>query len=214
MAEIILDSQSAPETPASGKLAIYPESSLRFLSARDENGYVHKLNRRTNFSTVAQSFVGTIGTYIVGSKFSVSPEFLSLTAVFKWRISLTKTAAGSGASTFALRLGPFGTISDISIVSVTKQSGTAAIDEAWIDLFAVQRLIPPGTQQTRAFSFALRLVHNLNTTGHATVPFLSAQTTSAVFNEVLVNQIIGLSFTQGPSDATTMQMVQSEAYNV
>jgi hypothetical protein len=219
MAEIVIDTQSVPATPAANKVAIYSDSgtplvNTNFLSTVDEGGFKHKSNRRTNFSTTSQSISAAVETYITGSRLALGPQFLSLDASFKWRFTMTKTAAGVAATTFFVKWGMYGTTSDLALCSFTKPAGTAAIDEAWCDIYVTQRLGASGGQFRGTSGFFL-MTHNLNATGHAVIPFVVARGgAGGNVDQTYPSSFIGVTITTGAADAITIQMVQSEAINV
>jgi hypothetical protein len=219
MAEIVLDAQSTPSTPAANKVVFSPFSGQRlentnFLESRDEGAFRHKANRRTNFSTTSQSIPTAVETYITGSQLALSPQFLSLSAAFRWRFTMTKTAAGTAASTIFVKWGAYGTTTDIAMMSFTKPVGTAAVDGAWVDIYATQRLGASGGQFRSMNGFCL-VSHNLNATGHMTIPFAVLRGGAGLNTDLTYpNTFLGVTLTTGASDVVTIQMVQAEGWNI
>jgi len=210
MAEIVVDAQRRPATPSAGKVVIYPELPQTFLTTRDEAGFAHSISRRYNFSTTSQSPAASTAVYITGAQIDLTDTPpIKLGALFKWRLSMTKTAAGTATSTFAVVVGESGNSTDPAMLSFTKPAGTAAVDEAWVDIFVTLF----NNNQTTNFSRGVfRMSHNLNSTGHATIPFVSVGQFNGNFNwRSLSPLFFGLTINSGVGDVLTFQMVQAEA---
>jgi hypothetical protein len=163
----------------------------------------------TNYSTAAQTPAATTRTYILGSSVYL-PGKLKIGTTFRWRFNITKTAAGTAASTFDIAFGTAGTTADTAQVSFTKPVGTAVIDEGWIEITAVVRG-PLSASGVVAGEFIMH--HNLAGTGHATIPLVVVNTISGTF-DVTVPTYIGICITSGTADAITIQMVTAEACNI
>lgn len=209
MADILIDVQSSPSTPAAGQAVAYIDSQTKMLSIKDDAGYVRTFGR-TNFSTTSQALVATTRTYVTGSALAVPTGKMQIGTCFRWRLNITKTAAGTATSAYAICFGTAGTIADTDRVSFTKPVGTAAIDEGVIEINCIIRSIGAAGVAVGEF----QLTHNLSATGHATIPCVAVNTVSAGFDMTLANLIAGLTATTGASDAITIQMVVAEAWNL
>jgi hypothetical protein len=196
-------------TPGSGVESAFIDSTAKVLAVKDDIGFVKSLGR-TNASVASQAPAAATRTYIAGSAIAVPAHKLQATTMFRWRLNLTKTAAGVAASTFDIAVGIAGTVSDTARVSFTKPAGTAAIDEAWIDIIASVRSIGVAGVMVGQFILA----HNGNTVGHATIPLVVLNTVGAGFDMTVASLIVGLCVTTGAADAVTIQHVQAEALNL
>lgn len=163
----------------------------------------------TNYSTIAQTPAATTRTYVLGSSIYL-PNKLKIGTTFRWRFNITKTAAGTAASTFDIAFGTAGTTADTAQVSFTKPAGTAVVDEGWVDIYAVVRG-PLSASGVVAGEFMM--THNLQITGHAIIPVVVVTTISSTF-DVTVPTYIGICITSGASDAITIQLVTAEAINI
>lgn len=163
-----------------------------------------------NFSTGNQTPAAATRTYITGSALAIPVGKLRVGSCFRWTFNMTKTAAGTAASTFDICVGTTATITDTARVSFTKPAGTAVVDEATVTVNAVVRSIGVAGIMVGQFS----LIHNLVATGHATIPCVSVNTISSGFDTTVANLIVGLCITSGASDAITIKLVQSEAWNL
>ena len=170
------------------------------------------LNLSNQSATAQGPIAGGTNTYIAGSNIAIPAAGLRVGTRFRWKISLTKTAAGSASGTFAVVLGTTGTVSDAAILSFTKPAGTAAADEGFIDIDVIVRG-PLGASCIATGEF--RLVHNLAATGHAQIPCVVVNTVSSTFSSVwAAGQTIGVTTNGGASDAITIQQVSAEPYNL
>lgn len=168
-------------------------------------------NPLNNFSVVAQAIAATTRTYIAGSNITVPADGFRIGTIIKWRITMTKTAAGSAASTFDIAFGTNGTTADTARVSFTKLAGTAVVDEALVEIEMVVR--GPITA-TGVVSGHFKLSHNLNATGHATISNVNVHTISAGFDLTVASTIVGICITTGASDAITIEQVITESANL
>lgn len=163
-----------------------------------------------NASTSAQTPAAATLTYLTGSALAIPPgNPLRVGSRFRWQFSMTKTAAGTAASTIAIVFGTAGTTADTARVSFTKPAGTAAADEAWFDIDCTVKAV---SNTVGVFVGTMRMGHNLENTGHAVIPFVVVTTVSGSFDNIVDNAIVGLVITSGASDAITIQQMNAEAW--
>jgi hypothetical protein len=211
MSQVIFNERSAPSNPSASKVALYADNTANpLVRQRDDNGNDFALMGVKNYSTAAQSPAAATRTYITGTALAIPANKLQVGSCFRWRFNMTKTGAGTATSTFDICVGTAGTTADTARVSFTKPAGTGVIDEAWVDIYAVVRSI--GASGVMVGEFVM--VHNLSATGHAVIPAVVVNTVSAGFDMTTANLIVGVCITSGASDAITIQIVQSEAWNV
>lgn len=171
-------------------------------SANVQRGY-------NNFSTAGDTPAATTRTYLTGSAITITAGQIIVGTVFRWRFAMTKTAAGSAASTIDIAFGVTGTTTDAAQVSFTKPAGTAAADEGWVEVQAIVKT--NGASGVVVGTF--RMIHNLAATGHMVIPCAVVTTTSSTFNTLLPTNI-GLCITTGASDAITVSQCSAEAVNL
>lgn len=201
--------EAAPAAPPASKVRVVANSTSKRLQTVDENGFRRTLGF-VNFSTVAQSPAATTRTYLAGSTIAIPAGALQVGTIFRWTFDLTKTGAGSAASTFDIAFGTAGTTADTARVSFTKPAGTAVIDAGQVVITAVVRG-PVGASGIVAGHFNMQ--HNLQITGHATIPCVDVTTVSAAF-DITTPTNIGICITSGASDAVTTELVLAEAWNL
>jgi hypothetical protein len=210
MADINLDVESPPLTPAAGTAIAYFDSITKILSQKDDGGFIRSLGP-SNFSTVSQAPVAATRTYIAGSALTIPGGKLQIGSCFRWRFSLTKTAAGLAASTIDVAVGTTGTTTDTARVSFTKPAGTAVVDEGWAEIYVICR---GPLSASGVFAGEFILSHNGNTVGHAIIPVVVVNTISGTFDVTVAGLVVGVCITTGASDAITIQLVQAEAWNL
>lgn len=172
---------------------------------------VTSLDYPNNASVVDQTINAAASALLVGSTLPIPSGKLRIGTVLRWRIGLSKTAAGAAANVFIVRLGTAGTIADAAILTFTLPVGTAVIDTGDIDIAVTIRgpLSASCVAQGR-----LTLVHNLSATGLATTPCVVLNALSTTFNATATSLIASLSCTTAASTVLTFQQVQAEAVNV
>lgn len=208
MADLLLDVQSNPVTPSAGQSVVYVNTTTKALAYKNDAGLVRSLGI-VNFSTANQSFTASTRTYITGSQIAIPAGVMQVGTIFRWTLDLTKTAAGTAASTFDIAFGTAGTTADTARVSFTKPAGTAVADEGTIQITCVIRSI--GATGVAVGQF--HMTHNLSATGHATIPAVDVNTVSAGFDMTTVSSI-GLCITSGAADVVNTQLIVAEAWNV
>ena len=199
MADLLLDVQSVPTTPSAGQAVIYVDTTSKLFSVKNDAGVVSSIGGY-NYSVAAQTPAAATRTYITGSALTLSSEKLQVGTRLSWCFNLTKTAAGTAASTFDIAFGTTGTTADTARVSFTKPAGTAVADEAWVTIDCVIRTIGATGVAVGTFS----LMHNLENTGHAIIPCVVVTTVSAGF-DMTTATVVGVCITSGASDAITIE---------
>lgn len=210
MAELDLTNiaSTSISTPAAGVTAIFVDTDKK-LKGKDDAGFI-TTGGITNFSVTSQAPAASTRTYITGSKVTVPSGKLQVGTMIRWSFNMTKTAAGISASTFDIAVGTAGTTADTARLSFTKPAGTGVVDEAWCEIVAVVRTIGA----TGVISGEFWMIHNLQITGHATIPCVCVNTISAGFDMTVANLFVGLCITTGALDAITIQQVTTEVWNL
>ena len=198
-------------TPASGVTATFVDNSDKRLKTKDDTGKVTSVVEINNFSTVAQTPAAATRTYIVGSNITIPSGKMQIGTMFRWSFNMTKTAAGTAASTFDIAVGTAGSTADTARVSFTKPAGLATADEGWVEIAAIVR---GPLSASGIMTGEFMMYHNGNTTGHAVIPVVVVNTVSGAFDVTVASSIVGLCITSGLADAITIQQVTTEAFNI
>lgn len=210
MAFLKLATQSPPATPASGSASIFVDSISKGLVVKNDAGFSR--GTVTNFSSAQQVLAAATLTYITGSALAITSGKMQIGTCFRWSFDITKTAAGTASSTYAIVVGTAGTTADTARVSFTKPAGTAAADVARVTINAVCRG-PLSASGIMVGNF--QLVKNAaEAAGHCTTPSVNLTTVSGAFDVTTASLIVGLVVTTGASDAITIEYVQAEAWNL
>lgn len=129
MADILIDNQSAPTTPSSGKSVIWIDSTTKKLVQTDDGGTHRGGTLSTNHATAQQTGFAA-DTYVTGSNITIPAFGMQVGQLYQWVIGVEKTAAGTGAITMTVRTGTAGTTSDTSraaLAQTVAQTATASV---------------------------------------------------------------------------------------
>lgn len=203
---------SAITPPSSSFITLYFDSATSRMSWKDVNaiGSMIAISRIGAVSVADQVVNAATLTLITGSVIPVPAQGFSAGLSFRWKIGMTKSAAGIAARTFFVRIGTAGTIADTAVATFTNAAvGTAAIDQATMEVELTVRTI--GAAAT-AIAYCT-LFHNGNTVGFLTVPLAVTPGTMATWNSTTAGQFVSLSVTTGASEVITVQECISECLN-
>lgn len=130
MADILIDNQSLPTTPSTGKSVLYVDSTTKKSAQLDDAGAVHGMPLSRSYSTASQGPGFAVDTYVTSSGILVPSCGIQAGSVFRWYITLSKTAAGTAATVLTFRLGAAQTTADTSLLALTATvAQSAAVDE-------------------------------------------------------------------------------------
>lgn len=165
----------------------------------------------SNQSVADQTINAATTAYLVGSNIVVPASKVRVGTIFKWKLSLSKTGAGTAANTFDVRVGTAGTTADASRLAFTTGTATAVIDQGQIDIMVTVRNI---TNAAGSLQGIFNLSHELASTGLHNKATRVQHVTSAAVDLAAANLIFGLSCTTGASTVLTFQQVFAEAKNL
>jgi hypothetical protein len=213
--QLVLDSLNTaadPTTTING--AMYYNTNQNVFRCRENGIWKNCIDPPSNASTADQSPAAATLTYLTGSSINIPQGGVRVGSQFVWRMSVSKTAAGTLAPTFAVVFGTNGTTADTARASFTLPVETATIDAAQITVICTVRSV----STTATISCNLQLVHNdANATGFvgtATSGSIVLSTTSATFDDTIASSIIGLTVNSNTANLFTFQQVQAQAINL
>ena len=152
-------------------------------------------------STAGQLITSTTtNTAITGSIMAIPPQGIQLGSVLRWTIICGKSAAGTAARTFAIKVGTTSTSSDTTIQSFSSAAGTGVADTAFITIvFTINATgtIANGTA-------ILYLNHVLAATGFATTASQTIVGVPTSFNATTQQLFISLSLLPGTAEIITV----------
>lgn len=210
MGVLKLADESSVATPAAGINAIYGDTTvLPVVRLVDDAGNDTQISPIITASAAGQSPTAAVRTLITGSTVTVPAIKLKVGAVYRCRFAMTKTAAGVATSTIDVAVGTTGSTADAARLSFTKPAGTAAADEAWVELFVVVKAIGA----TGVVTGTVHIDHQLATTGHMAQQTAVITATSATFDTTTAGLKISVCLTSGASDAITITHCCAELLN-
>jgi hypothetical protein len=212
MADIIIDNQAVPATPAAGKTILFSETTAKRLTYREDSGRYHTLSGCIRNWNTADVTANAADTYVTGSNLTVPVGLLmQVGTACRWRIAMTKTGAGVAAPVWIIRVGTAGTTADAARVTFTQVAlQTAVIDAGVVDITAILRNVGAAG----VMAGVLTMNHVLAATGFSTLTMNVQQVTSAGFDTTVANSIVGLSVNPGAAGVWTLQVVDSEMVNI
>jgi hypothetical protein len=207
MADILLDTQAAPATPAAGQSVLYINNTSKELVQLDDAGLNKTVRTLTNANT-ADVTANAADTYLTGSGLTVPPALLRVGSQMYWTFTCTKTAAGVATCIFTPRFGTAGTTADTALTTFTLGAQTAATDTGMGTMSLVVRTA--GASGIVQVSFLFN--HGLAAGGTAAVGMNAQFTqgftfTSGAINLTTAALIFGLSCNPGTAGVWTFTQV-------
>lgn len=158
-------------------------------------------------AVTAQAITAATLTHIKGTLVPVPPQGFQVGTVLRWTITMTKTAAGTAANTFHIRLGTTGSTADAVVATFAPATlGTAVADTGTCEItFTVRTLGATATAMAH-----LRFTHNLASTGWFVIPIVDIDGTMSTFNTTTTQQFLSVTMRSGASVVPTVQQAFCE----
>lgn len=209
MADLFLDEQTVPTTPAAGSGILYIDSGNSKPAARNDGGTRMAIAGGVSQASAAAQTLNAADTYLTNSGLVVPSWGLVTDQIFGWRFSASKTAAGIAAPTYNIRIGSAGTTLDTARLTLTGAAQTAVADTGWFEIVAALR----SAGATAVLVATLRVVK----TAAAATGFSSAGYqigTSAAFDSTTTvgGNFVGLSVNPGTAGVWTVDYAHYEAF--
>lgn len=215
MADVLFDTESAPNAPAVNQLVVFPETkttvsgAIDRLAVKETGGKVLTMPPIINASAAAQAYT-TSEIYLTGSALAIPAHGLQIGSIMRWHVVATKTA-GTAIPVFIVKIGTLGTTGDAAIATFTGFAGpTSATDTAWVDIELIIRTI--GTSATS--EGGIKMIHALQTTGWSNVQTAVQRVDGTTFNSTTANLIAGVTFNHSTAGAGNIEMVDAEMVGV
>lgn len=122
-ADILLDNEGFPSTPAASKSIIFVDSSTKKQGQMDDSGHVNGILSR-NWAITTQA-INSVNTYITGSALQIPSVGMQVGQLYRWTISLSKTAAGTAAAVIGVSIGTAQTTADTIRLTLTQAAAEA-----------------------------------------------------------------------------------------
>lgn len=191
------------------EFAINEASTSKKVTALQLAAYIGESVR--NVSTADQT-ISAATAYVTNSNLAIPVGKLRVGTVLRWRLAVTKTAAGTTAGcAIIVKLGTLGTTGDTSVLTFTFGTPTGAADTAYFDVEVVVR---GPLSSSGVLAGIARMVHNLAATGFSTLPSEAIAVVSSSFDVTTASLIAGLVITTTTASAWTVKLVTAEAKNL
>jgi hypothetical protein len=219
---LVLDTKNTAGDPTGVNGAMYYNSSYGRFRCYESSAWRNCLSANTpvSISTATQAPTAGTDTYITNSSVPIPTtglhgptSGLQNGTMISWKIVMTKTAAGTGASTLTLRFGTNGTTADTArCTALTTGNATAVADVA---TFYVTAYATAGGS-TSTLNCSMTMTHALATTGWSSTASYAnhSNSTATSFDSTTSGMKAGLSFTGGTAVVTTIQEVQVTTTNL
>lgn len=203
MADILIDNQATPSTPAAGKSVLYVDSTTKRLISLDDTGLPRATFLSANDSTASQT-LGTANTYVTNSGILIPSMGMKPGMLFRWDIFYTKTAASTATVAYTVVIGSTQTTSDTVRATLTSVAQTAAVDGGLFRFCFHIRSV--GASGATAFNFSIggKVAANAVGFGSSALDVVP----STFDNSALAGQYVGLCINPGASSAWTSTMVE------
>jgi hypothetical protein len=194
MADILLDTESTPGTPASGQSYIWVDSTTKRLVQTDDGGVHRGILAKTNTVTT-QALGSAADTYITNSALTIPSFGMVAGMLFRWNVYFTQTAT---ANTFVVkvRIGSAKTVAGDTDISNTLATTVTNGATAGGGTFIIQYLV-----HTVAASAAGTMSYSYQF-GVTTIQSASVTAATAYDNTARGGQFVGISLTPSATSAT------------
>lgn len=130
MADILIDNEAAPTTPAASKSILWVDSTTKKFVQTDDGGKRRGI-LSSNFSAASQSPAVSTDVYLTNSDILVPSFGMEAGQLYRWMFTATKTATGTTAYVATIRLGTNKSTADTARATLTaNQVQTAAVSHA------------------------------------------------------------------------------------
>jgi len=208
MADILLDNQAVPTTPASGKSILFVDSTVKKLMQMDDAGILQGILSR-NSATASQGAGFSSDTYITNSGLLIPSSGMKAGMCFRWKISLSKTGASTATPVLTIRIGTGQATTDTSRLALTANAAQAAVADAGI-LEAFCQVRNVGASGVIAGGYSIICTRNNAGSYSLTLGGGSDGVSSTFDNSALAGNYVGLSLNAGASAAWTLTAVHAE----
>lgn len=200
MADLLLDTQTTPSTPASGKVGIYGDSTTERAALINDTGLVTGTLSRC-WSTASQGPGFSSDTYVTGSGLLIPSCGMQVGQVYRWIISAQKTAAGTAQAVYTIRIGANQTTGDTSRWQQTAVIAQTATSDGGLIIV---------TMGVRSVSATGVIAAGVGVTATAGFGGGVDGASSSFDNSALGGQYVGLSINGGAAASWTIQHVSGE----
>lgn len=162
-------------------------------------------NRNYSAAAMAEGFAAD--TYVTGSAIRIPVDGMIAGQVYRWRLAVVKTAAGTAAAVYTIRVGTAGAIGDTARLTLTASvAQTAAVSGGIITVFCVVNGVAAATTGILAGGVGVAASVGLG----SGVGAVSAAFDNTALGSASAPNYVGLSINGGASAAWTIHSVTAE----
>lgn len=215
MGDILLDNESTPATPASGKTVVYVDTTAKEAVSLTDAGTAKVLRTLTNANTTGQS-IATSNTYITNSNITIPPAGLRAGAIFEWVFGISRSGTGTAQPVYTVVYGTNGTTSDTARITMTGVAQVSGADTGVHRIYVVARSVGSGT--SGVIQGLGEQHHSGTTTGLANQAqvqiFTGSGALSSGFDTTPAGSIIGICINPGANSTWVYDSVIARGYNL
>lgn len=193
MADILIDNETVPATPAASKSLVYTDSTTKRLVQMDDGGVARGLISKAN-TTTTQALGSAAETYITNSSITIPSSGIQVGQMYRWNLGFLQTAT---ANTFVvkIRIGTLKTTSDtdISNTLATTVTNGATAGGGWFTIFYLVHSI--GASGTGMVGYNYQF-------GVTTIQSTDSKTSTTYDNTARAGQFIGITLTPSATSST------------
>jgi hypothetical protein len=208
MADILIDNQTVPSTPSSGKSVMFIDSTTKKLCVIDDTGRITG-NLSRNDTTASQTLAAS-DTYVTNSGILIPSFGMKAGQLFRWTITLSKTNAGTAAAVVAVRVGSGQSTSDTTRLTLTQaaaEAQSALVASAVLIVVAGVRNVSASGVLAGGFGFTQTYQA---TAGNLAFGGGNDAASSTFDNSAMAGLYAGLSINAGASSAWTITHLAAE----
>lgn len=203
MADFLIDNQSGPSAPASGKSILFTDATTKKLALMDDGGIVQGILSR-NSSVASQGAGFAADTYVTNSGLLIPSFGMKAGMLFRWTITASKTAASTATPVYTIRTGANQSTADTSRLALTAVAQTGVADNGILTVLAQVRNVGASGVIAGAAAWAKTQAGTAGFGG-------SIDGVSASFdNSAMAGLYAGLSINGGTSAAWTLTSCHAE----
>lgn len=195
---LLLNKESAPDTPASDKGHLYQDSTTELLRFRDDTGTSRQLGEDALASIVAASAaINTTETIIASAAYHANKAKVG--SVIRATLEGTCTSTAANASTWRIRLGPLGTTADTAIFTAANSVAAASGTDV---PFKAELVLTVRTLGATATVAGYLVLMNTGVTGISAVTLQIVPATVLTFDST-VDNILSVSYVSAATTTTS-----------
>lgn len=203
-----MDNESTPTTPAASKSILWVDSTVKKFVQTDDQG-IHHGNLSRNNATASQTLAAA-NTFVTNSGILIPGFGMQAGQIYRWMISLSKTAAGTAAAVVAISIGAAQSTADtirLTLTQAAAEAQSALVASALLIILVQVRNV--GAAGVIAGGFGFTQTYQA-TAGNLAFGGGNDAVSSTFDNSAVAGQYVGLQINAGASSAWTTTAVAAE----